>query len=231
MSEIWSSLVECQQRIIMTLDRHCLQVSEPNLKKFNQPENGWVNLVWRGEHVRRGHVDVVDARKTKGLWMMHVCVFPNLDNNSPIYGFDVIAGKNKVTGAFHDFSTTTSDETHPLNEWFAEGMADYFPSKPRTLPEWATNIFSSSMLAAGNITDVNEIDSIIDFAVNNLEVYLQSLGDHASTADPKAAIVAQNYYCQNQQQNPHTPRVMKSLGLNEDDVNIFCRDVLFPTIT
>ena len=45
-----------------------------------------------------GLTDVVDARESKGLWMMHVCIFPNLDNNGPIYGFDVIAGKNKMTG-------------------------------------------------------------------------------------------------------------------------------------
>ena len=40
----------------------------------------------------------------------------------------------------------------------------------------------------------------------------------------------QNYYCHNQQQNPHTPRVMKSLGLNEADVELFCTDALFPKI-
>ena len=35
---------------------------------------------------------------------------------------------------------------------------------------------------------------------------------------------------ENQQKNPHTPRTMKSLGLNEADVDKFCTDMLFPKI-
>ena len=44
--------------------------------------------------------------------MAHVCLFPELTNGGPIYGFDIIAGKNKVTGAFHDFSPLLQKE-HP----------------------------------------------------------------------------------------------------------------------
>jgi hypothetical protein len=40
----------------------------------------------------------------------------------------------------------------------------------------------------------------------------------------------QNYYAQNQKQNPHTPKVMVSLGLSEEDVQIFIQDCLFPEI-
>jgi hypothetical protein len=40
----------------------------------------------------------------------------------------------------------------------------------------------------------------------------------------------QNYYAQNQKQNPHTPRVMVSLGLSEEDVGVFIQDCLFPEI-
>jgi len=43
-------------------------------------------------------------------------------------------------------------------------------------------------------------------------------------------VTAQNYYCEHQQQNPHTPRVMLSLGLNEDDVSVFNKHHLFPKI-
>ena len=40
----------------------------------------------------------------------------------------------------------------------------------------------------------------------------------------------QNYYAQNQKQNPHTPKVMVSLGLSEEDVRAFIQDCLFPEI-
>jgi hypothetical protein len=41
---------------------------------------------------------------------------------------------------------------------------------------------------------------------------------------------AQNYYCENQKQNPHTPKVMVSLGLSEEDVKVFIHECLFPEI-
>jgi hypothetical protein len=87
------------------------------------------------------------------------------------------------------------------------------------------------MIAAGNVSKEDEIDNIVNYAVENLEVYLESLAQYSDTADRTATANAQDYYCENQQQNPHTPRVMKSLGLSDEDVEIFCKDVLFPKIT
>ena len=103
-SFIWNKLIECQNQILKEFNTRGTEITEPGMDHFNQPENGWMNRVWHTNHCRRCHIDVVDARDTKALWMMHVCVFPNLDNNGPIYGFYVIAGKNKMTGDFHDFS-------------------------------------------------------------------------------------------------------------------------------
>ena len=161
---------------------------------------------------------------------MHVCIFPNLENNGPIYGFDVIAGKNKMTGAFHDFSRSSGGEEHPLIDWYKESVEELIPSKRRELPEWAQNIFTSSMLAAGNVKTDEEAKAIVNLAIKNLKVYFDSIGEYNNTAKKEDTIEAQNYYCHNQQQNPHTPRVMKSLGLNEADVELFCTDALFPKI-
>jgi hypothetical protein len=41
----------------------------------------------------------------------------------------------------------------------------------------------------------------------------------------------QNYYCENQKQNPHTPKVMVSLGLSKNDVQHFIQECLFPEIS
>ena len=162
--------------------------------------------------------------------MMHVCCFPMLQNDGPIYGFDVISGQNKMTGAFHDFSASSGGETHPLIEWFGHEVKDFIPSKKRELPEWATNIFTDSFIAAGNVKTDEEATAIIDLAVNNLKVYFESIGEYTGQGDRELTIASQNYYCHNQQQNPHTPRVMTSLGLNEADVQKFCTDMLFPKI-
>jgi len=227
---IWEKLIDCKNEIISVFDQKAEEFEEPGLAHFNTADGGWINRVWRNDSIRRAHIDVVDARATKGLWMMHVCIFPNLDNNGPIYGFDVIAGKNKMTGAFHDFSKSSGGEEHPLIDWFKEAVEEFVPSKKRELPQWALNIFSGSMVAAGNVSSEEESKAIVEMALANLKVYFDSIGDYKNTANEEETIQAQNYYCHNQQQNPHTPRVMKSLGLKEEDVELFCTDALFPKI-
>ena len=230
MSGVWNTLIQCKDEIIDIFEEYATEIEEPGLSAFNQPDNGWINRVWANDHIRRAHIDVVDARDSKGLWMMHVCCFPVLTNDGPIYGFDVIAGKNKMTGAFHDFSASSGGEEHPLVQWYEEAVKDFIPSKKRELPQWAQNIFTPSMIAAGNVSTDEEASSIVDLALHNLNIYFESIGEYTGNANIDITKGAQNYYCHNQQQNPHTPRVMKSLGLNERDVEIFCTDALFPKL-
>lgn len=229
MSIIWNHLIDCQNKIIDIFNEYAEEIEEEGLNKFNQSDKGWINRVWANSSVRRAHIDVVDARETKGLWMMHVCCFPDLHNDAPIYGFDVIAGKNKMTGAFHDFSASATLD-HPMMQGYAEAVADFIPSKKRQLPEWAQNIFSDSMIAAGNVNTEEEAVAIIDLALNNLRAWFEEVGQFDGFGDTSLVKSAQNYYAHNQRQNPHTPNVMKSLGLPEADVELFCRDALFPDI-
>ena len=229
MSVIWNRLIQCQNEIIKIFDEYAQEIEEPGLAHFNQPDNGWINRVWSNNSVRRAHIDVVDARESKGLWMMHVCCFPVLTNDAPIYGFDVIAGKNKMTGAFHDFSPS-SNLDHPMIDGYKEAVEDFIPSKQRELPQWAKNIFTDKMLAAGNVRTEEEAVAIVDIALANLRAWFDEVPLSDGNGQAELVQAAQDYYCHNQQQNPHTPNVMKSLGLPEDDVEIFCRDMLFPKI-
>jgi len=229
LSVIWNRLVQCQHDIIEIFDEYAEEIQEEGLDRFNQPDSGWINRVWANKSVRRAHIDVVDARETKGLWMMHVCCFPNLNNDAPIYGFDVIAGKNKMTGAFHDFSPS-SNLDHPMIDGYKEAVEDFIPSKQRELPQWAKNIFTDKMVAAGNVNTEEEAVAIVDIALANLRAWFDEVPLSDGNAQIEIVTAAQDYYCHNQQQNPHTPNVMKSLGLPEEDVEIFCRDMLFPKI-
>ena len=229
MSAIWNRLIECQDEIINIFDTRATEIQEPGLSHFNQPENGWINRVWSNDSVRRAHIDVVDARESKGLWMMHVCCFPNLYNDAPIYGFDVIAGKNKMTGAFHDFSPSANPD-HPMIDGYKESVEEFIPSKQRVLPEWATNIFTDKMLAAGNVKSEEEAVAIIDIAIANLNAWFDEVPLSDGNANIDIVTACQNYYCENQQKNPHTANVMKTLGISETDVDTFCTDMLFPKI-
>jgi phycocyanobilin:ferredoxin oxidoreductase len=229
MSIIWDRLIECQDEIINIFNEKAKEVQEDGLDYFNRPDSGWINRVWANDNVRRAHIDVVDARDTKGLWMMHVCIFPTLDNPAPIYGFDVIAGKNKMTGAFHDFSPS-ADPNHDMIQGYYESVEHFVPEKQRELPEWARNIFTGKMLAAGNVKTEEEATEIIRIATDNLRAYFDEVGATKGEGDPTIVAACQDYYCHNQQQNPHTPNVMKSLGLPEEDVDKFCKDMLFPKL-
>ena len=229
MSIIWNKLIDCKDDIIAIFDEQATEIQEDGLDYFNRPDSGWINRVWANNNVRRAHIDVVDARDSKGLWMMHVCIFPTLDNPAPIYGFDVIAGKNKMTGAFHDFSPS-ADPDHPMIQGYYESVEHFVPEKQRELPEWARNIFTEKMLAAGNVKTDEEATEIIQIALSNLHAYFEEVGETKGEGAPDLVAACQNYYCENQQQNPHTANVMKSLGLPEADVDRFCTDMLFPKL-
>ena len=224
-SKVWDKLIEIQTLLEESFEKTGVEVFEPGMDRFNQP--GWVNRVWSSDKYRRAHVDVVDARLTKGLWMMHCCIFPHIHNPAPIYGFDVVAGKNKITGCFHDYSNA-GDPEHPMMDWFADEVNKLDWNRTRKLPDWAERIFSPSMVAAGNVQDEAELEQIFAMARTTLTHYLESVGETNNTANNTTE--AQNYYCENQKQNPHTPRVMVSLGLSEDDVNHFIQECLFPEI-
>jgi phycocyanobilin:ferredoxin oxidoreductase len=226
MSEVWNKLVTIQDFFIESFQNTGTEIYEPGMERFNHP--GWLNRVWQSDTYRRAHIDVVDARNTKGLWMMHCCVFPHTDNDSPIFGFDVVAGKNKITGCFHDFSSI-GNVTHPLIEWFGNEVGKHEWRKVRELPDWAKAIFTPHMIAAGNISKPDELEQIYTMATKHLTHYLNTVGETRFAVDNNTT--NQNFYCENQKKNPHTPKVMTSLGLDDNDVKMFIQDCLFPEIT
>lgn len=224
-SNVWDTLIRIQEEFVTQFNRTGREIIEPGMDRYNQ--TGWINRVWTSSDYRRAHVDVVDARETKGLWMMHCCIFPHIHNPAPIFGFDVIAGKNKMTGCFIDYSQT-GDPSHPMIEYFGHEVSQYEWFKKRALPDWAQRIFSPYMVAAGNVkneTELAQISSLAHILVNH---YLETVGETNNTVTDTTD--AQNYYCSNQKQNPHTPRVMVSLGLSEEDVHHFIQECLFPEI-
>jgi hypothetical protein len=227
MSLIWDSLIGIQNDIIKEFELTGTEIQEEGMDRFNQP--GWINRVWTSKSYRRAHVDVVDMRESSKLWMMHVCVFPHTDSDAPIFGFDVIAGPNKMTGAFCDLSATTNKE-HEMIKHFETISSKLEWKRERELPEWAQAIFSDGMIAAGMVKEQSEIDQITNAVDETLDYYLSNVGNYWCNSEDSDGIKAQNRYAHYQKQNPHTPRVMKSLGLNEDDVDVFVQKCLFPEV-
>jgi phycocyanobilin:ferredoxin oxidoreductase len=224
-SPVWDTLIAIEEYLEDRFNATGNPVDEPGMDRFNQP--GWINRVWTSDQYRRAHIDVVDARDTRGLWMMHCCIFPHTHNSAPIFGFDVIAGRNKITGCFIDYSPA-GDREHPMIDRFGREVGRYEWNKKRKLPDWADRIFSQHMVAAGNVSGQDELAQLAGLARVLVDHYLDCVGQTNNTALNTSD--AQNYYCLNQKSNPHTPKVMVSLGLSEEDVRFFIQDCLFPEI-
>ncbi|NDG79927.1 MAG: hypothetical protein EBX47_10980, partial [Synechococcaceae bacterium WB8_1B_057] len=99
-------------------------------------------------------------------------------------------------------------------------------SKPRKLPEWAQQIFSPGMIAAGNLQEELEIETLCNLALDTLDYYLANVGlSQTCGADFH---MAQNRYCYYQKQNPQVVKSMVSMGVAESTIIKFVDKVLFP---
>jgi hypothetical protein len=175
---------------------------------------------------RRAHISIVDARETKKLYLLHVTVFPHLNDPSPIYGFDIVCGPTKVSGAFHDFSIA-GDPKSPMWLWFNAKVHGLEWNKPRELPEWGKQIFSKAMVAIGAVGE-EELDEFIRIGLETLDFYLKNIGlEQQDVADFH---MAQNRYCYYQKQNPRTPASLQHLGFTEQEALDYVQTKLFPEI-
>lgn len=222
MIEVWDKMIQLADEITKRFQQTGELVDDPAAKKFP-----WANHVYASNRFRRAHIDIVDARQDKKLWMMHVCIFPHFNDPSPIFGFDAVCGRHKITGVFHDFSPA-GESHHPMIKWFDKKVQSLEWQKQRELPDWAKAIFTDSMIAASNINSQEELDKTISVCLENLDYYLRNVGITQESGYDYH--MAQNRYCHYQKQNPHTPKVMTSLGLDERMVHDFIHEVLFPEV-
>ena len=220
MSEIWNRLIDIENHYI---NRFIETGKEILTEDISAP--GWTSRSWSSNIYRLANIVTADVRETKGMWMMHCCVFPHMENTAPIFGFDVVAGKNKITGCFHDFSST-GFASHPLIEWFGHEVSKLERRNTRELPEWAQRIFSPHIIAAANVNEGDELEQIISMSTRNLDHYIDTVGE--TDGDCTDNTKGQNYYCENQKLNPHNPRVMITLGLSEEQIRFFIEQCMFP---
>lgn len=222
MTAVWNKSIDCAQEI----ERSFRATGE--VVEINKNERlGVYDLVFSSMRYRRAHISIVDARETKKVWMLHATVFPHLNDPSPVYGFDIVAGPTKVSGAFHDFSPA-GDPSSFMWLWYNAQVDGLEWNKKRELPDWARQIFSRSIVAIGAVGE-EELDAFIKVGLNNLEFYLSNVGKDQQ--DVATFEMAQNRYCHYQKQNPHTPRVLVNLGFTEQEAQDFLRNNLFPEIS
>jgi hypothetical protein len=220
MSLVWNKISYLadyvEQRFLDTSLHHEVHEEHP----------GWYNAIFTSDEYRRAHIEIVDFREAHKLYILHVTVFPHVNDPSPILGFDAVCGQNKITGAFFDYSES-GDPNHFMMKHFGlqSNMIDW--KKRRVLPEWADRIFSDSVVAAGFLKEEQELDNFVNLAKNNLDYYLANVGKTKSNLDYTKN---QNRYCHYQKQNPHTINSMVAMGIEETVIRNFVEEVLFPEI-
>lgn len=219
MSQIWNKIEELSKTIEEKFKLNGEQIS------LNESEYNWYNKIYTSKKFRRAHIEIVDNRTSHKIYILHCTIFPHINDPSPIWGFDAVCGPNKITGAFHDFSVM--ENTNEMYNWFANEVKNIEWNKPRQLPDWAKKIFSPSMIAAGNIQDINEINQLIDITEKSLDYYLGNVGKNISNISYKDM---QNRYCIYQKQNPHVINSMVTMGISKDKMIDFVNQILFPEI-
>lgn len=187
--------------------------SEPDAVPMETPDYGWENHRYSSPRYRLAHVEIFNQDR---FMVVHTCVFPHADDPAPIFGFDVIAGENKVTGVFLDLSPSVNDPGR---------FHDLAFKQQRERPDWG-DIFSQNWIACR--PDREEILAIIDEAQRLLRKYLVEIVGKEK-ADPTDVKRGQNRYCEQQRRNEHTYKALKNL-IGEQRARQFMDEILFPTI-
>lgn len=187
----------------------------------------WENNFYFNPSIRYGHLEYFKSINGK-IEVLHCTFFPSYFKNISIYGFDVIALNNIVTGIFCDF-TKCPYQNLILSVRLKE-LKDKYIKNERKLPEWA-NFFSENFICMspkGLDQDVliKEFTGLFMEYVNFVEDKNFN-GCYLEPEDVKKSILIQNDYSFNQRKNDKTSKAL-SAYIGTDKAREFIDSVLFP---
>jgi len=226
MTQLWDRLNDYASYLWTRFDDEFQRYHEHGMDGLEFKD--WNDTFWCSHHIRKCHLKTISPANGKGLWLMHVNIFPKKDIELPILGFDIVAGPKKITGSFMDFSPLHGFP-HPYNDHMHMRVKGLEWNKPRELPNWAKEIFSDDMVAVGNINTESELEQFIEVTSDLVDFYLNNLEQNCFSARRETAPIL-NKYCQNQKMNPHLHRSMLTMGISETDKDAYINNVLFEEI-
>jgi hypothetical protein len=193
-------------------------------EKHTQKFDGWQDNFWKSNIIHKCHLKTIDLLETRKLWLLHLNIFPRDGIDLPILGCDIVAGPNKISGAFFDFSPVLHHD-HPLCEHFNNETNNFTWKKPRELPDWAKEIFSDHMMAIGNVRE-EETDQFVLATEQLICYYLENMDEESVEASfPTKDIL--NKYCVNQKKNHQLHNSILAMGISEEDKDYYVNNVLF----
>ncbi|MBE9059801.1 phycocyanobilin:ferredoxin oxidoreductase [cf. Phormidesmis sp. LEGE 11477] len=167
------------------------------------------NLCYQTLQFRKLHLEL--ARVGNNLDILHCVMFPHLCFDLPIFGVDIVAARGQITAAIADLSPVSSDGTLPASYQHALARLPVPQfSSPRVLPEWGS-IFSEHCLFV-RIESPEEAASFLNQVAKYLSIHCQ-LACESTRVEDRAALASiwagQKHYCQQQQKNDKTRRILE----------------------
>lgn len=189
------------------------------------------NRCYQTPQFRKLHLEL--ARIGKNLDILHCVMFPRPEYGLPIFGCDIVSGRGQVSAAIVDLSAGTA--SGDLTPAYAEALSAYQPdyksdyksgyepdckpddkfgssfgyAQPRELPEWGQKIFSDFCCFV-KPTSTGEEQQFLEQTQTYLNVHVQqSLAREPRMSRVQESLERQRYYCQQQQKNDKTRRVLE----------------------
>jgi len=172
------------------------------------------NHCYQAPQFRKLHLEL--AQVGHSLDILHCVMFPNPTYALPIFGADLVGGPSGISAAIADLSPVNPDRSLPNG--YHTALSNLPPThftQPRALPEWG-DIFSEFCLFVRPIGDREE-DAFLERVQNFLTLHCQlanATTPLTSSLEIDTVLAGQRYYCQKQQQNDKTRRILeKSFGV------------------
>ncbi|HEY9828299.1 MAG TPA: phycocyanobilin:ferredoxin oxidoreductase [Stenomitos sp.] len=167
------------------------------------------NRCYQSPQFRKLHLEL--ARVGNRLDILHCVMFPRPEYALPMFGTDLVGTQGQVSAAIADLSPTTEDLSLPIayrDALSAVPVAHF--SQPRDLPAWG-DIFSEFCLFI-RPGDADEEAKFLKRAGAFLDIHCQlALQAQPVSAEEQSQVLAgQRYYCEKQQRNDKTRRVLES---------------------
>lgn len=183
------------------------------------------NRCYQTPEFRKMHLEL--AKVGKNLDILHCVMFPRPEYPLPVFGCDIVAGRGGISAAIADLSPTSPDKV--LSADYNKSL-DALPqvnfNEVRELPPWA-DIFSDYCLFV-RPHNLEEEQDFLDIAANYLRIHCQQATRSTPLSFPQQQLylAGQQYYCNKQQQNDKTRRVLEK-AFGEEWADNYMTTVLF----
>ena len=174
------------------------------------------NRCYQTPEFRKLHLEL--AKLGTSLDILHCVMFPNPEYDLPMFGCDLVGGRGQISMAVADLSSVRADRSLPETyQSHLNALPHLEFAQSRSLPNWG-DIFSEFCVLV-RPSSPEEETQFLDRVKAFLEIHCQQATATTPTPDRRSEILAgQHHYCNQQQQNDKTRRVLeKAFGVEWAD--------------